>query len=88
MSKRNTVCDYSGEELYPGDLINYASRTGNRVRVADALVEKVTAKKVDGRLVPMLLVRPTGAESGFVKRRSLRSEWVSAEHVRLITPGE
>ncbi|MCW7984074.1 hypothetical protein XF35_01690 [Streptomyces platensis subsp. clarensis] len=88
MSKRNTVCDYAGNELYANDMVNYASRTGNRVRVADAIVVKVTAKKVDGRLVPMLLVRPTGHESGFVKRRSLRAEWISAEHVRLVEPGE
>ncbi len=87
MSDRSTVCDYAGDELYPGDLVNYAARRRNRVRVADAIVHKVTARLVDGRLRPMLLLQPTGVESGFVKRRSMRRSWVSAEHVRLITSG-
>lgn len=86
MGKRGVVTDYAGEELYPGDLVAYAARQGNRVRLADALVRRVTARIEGGRLRPMLLVRPTGIESGFTKRRSLRSEWISAEHVRLIIP--
>lgn len=86
MAKRRVVCDYAGNELFPGDLVNYAARTGNRVRVTDAIVEKVTTRKVNGRVTPMLLVRPTGRESGFVPRRSYRAEWVSTEHVRLIVP--
>ncbi|MFJ1895895.1 hypothetical protein [Streptomyces sp. NPDC088115] len=86
MGKRGVITDYAGEELYPGDLIAYAARQGNRVRLTDALVRRVTARIENGRLRPMLLVRPTGIESGFTKRRSLRSEWIAAEHVRLIFP--
>ncbi len=86
MGKRGVVTDYAGEELYPGDLVAYAARQGNRVRLTDALIRRVTARIEGGRLRPMLLVRPTGIESGFTKRRSLRSEWISAEHVRLILP--
>ncbi|MFJ9646714.1 hypothetical protein [Streptomyces sp. NPDC101206] len=78
------ITDYAGEELFPGDLINYAARQGNRVRVSDALVLKATAKLVDGRLRPMLKVQPTGTESGFAKRKSMRAEWISAEHARLV----
>lgn len=55
--------------------------------MTDAIVDKVTARLVDGRLRGMLRVRPTGVESGFSKRRSLRREWISSEHVRLILPG-
>ncbi|MFJ8386235.1 hypothetical protein ACIQ9Q_17255 [Streptomyces sp. NPDC094438] len=84
MARRGVVTDYAGEELYPGDLINYAARQGNRVRVSDALVLKVTAVLEGGRLRPMLKVQPTGTESGFAKRRTMRAEWISAEHVRLI----
>ncbi|MBZ4319548.1 hypothetical protein [Streptomyces huiliensis] len=80
------VTDYGGEELYRGDLIAYAARQGNRVRMADAIVDKVTTRLVDGRLRGMLRVRPTGIESGFAKRRSLRKEWISSEHVRLVIP--
>ncbi|MEW2635751.1 hypothetical protein AB0903_29960 [Streptomyces sp. NPDC048389] len=87
MGKRGVVTDYSGEELYRGDLVAYAARQGNRVRMADAIVDKVTTRLVDGRLRAMLRVTPTGVESGFTKRRSLRREWISAEHVRLVIPG-
>lgn len=87
MSKRGVVTDYAGEELYRGDLVVYAARQGNRVRMTDAIVHKVTARKEGGRLRPMLLVKPTGEESGFTRRRSPRAVWVSAEHVRLINPG-
>ncbi|WP_411144985.1 hypothetical protein [Streptomyces sp. x-80] len=71
MGRRGTVSDYAGNELYRGDLITYGARQGNRVR------------KVDGILRPMLLVQPTGAESGFVPRKRLRKEWISNEHARL-----
>lgn len=86
MAKRGTVTDYAGDELYAGDLVAYACRHGNRVRMTDALVERVTARQVGGRLRPMLLVRPTGDESGFTARRTARAQWISAEHVRLIIP--
>lgn len=86
MGKRGVVTDYAGEELYAGDLICYAARQGNRVRMTDAIVLKVTALNVAGRLRPMLQVQPTGDESGFTARRSPRSVWIAAEHVRLIHP--
>jgi hypothetical protein len=88
MGKRGVVTDYAGEELYAGDLVTYGARQANRVRMTDAVVEKVTAVKAKGRLVPMLKVRPTGTESGFTARRNMRSVWIGAEHVRLITPGK
>lgn len=87
MGKRGVVTDYAGNELHAGDLIGYAARQGNRVRLADAVVFKVTAKKVGGRLVPMLFVQPTGVESGFTARRSVRKVWIGAEHARLIITG-
>jgi hypothetical protein len=91
MGKRGVVTDYAGEELYAGDLVAYAARQGNRVRMTDAVVLEVTAKKaqVEGVgvvLVPTLKVQPTGDESGFTARRSMRPQWIAADHVRLITP--
>lgn len=86
MGKRGVIADYAGDELYRGDLVAYAARHGNRVRMADAIVQRVTTILENGRLRPMLLVKPTGIESGFAKRRSLRREWISAEHVRLVIP--
>lgn len=88
MSKgRGTVTDYAGETLREGDLVAYAARVNNRVRMTDAVIIKATAKKVDGRLRPMLLVEPTGIESGFIKRETLDRQWVSTEHVRLLAVG-
>ncbi|MGY1440136.1 hypothetical protein [Streptomyces reniochalinae] len=74
MGKRGVITDYAGEELYPGDLVCYAARQGNRVRMSDAVVVKVTTRLEGGRLRPMLKVQPTGTESGFTKRRSMRQE--------------
>lgn len=88
MGKRGTVTDYAGDELYAGDLVAYSARQGNRVRMADAIVEKVTTRKALGRVIPMLLVRPTGAESGFVRRQTQRAVWIAAEHVRLVLTAE
>jgi len=87
LGRRGVVTDYAGEELYPGDLINYSARQGNRVRSTDAIVIKATTVMLGGRLQPMLKVRPTGVESGFTSRKTLRAEWISTEHARLILPG-
>lgn len=84
MGKRGVVTDYAGEELYRGDLVAYAARQANRVRMSDAIVLDVTAVLVKGRLLPMLRVQPTGTESGFTARKSLRPCWIAAEHVRLV----
>jgi hypothetical protein len=90
MAKTGTVNDYAGEELYPGDLVAYATRHANRVRMSDALVCKVTARKVAGKLRPMLLVLPTGEDSGYGlgARKTRRKVWVGAEHVRLVATAE
>jgi hypothetical protein len=89
VSRRGVVSDYAGEGLYAGDLITYGVRAGNRVRMSDAVIKRVTARISGGRLRPMLLVQPTGVESGFglTKRKTLREQWISAEHVRLIHSG-
>lgn len=52
--------------------------------MTDAIVEKVTARREFGRLRPMLLVTPTGDESGFDRRQTRSKQWVAVEHVRLI----
>ncbi|MFD7257805.1 hypothetical protein [Streptomyces sp. NPDC059874] len=87
MGKRGTVVDYAGEPLYRGDLITYSTRCGNRVRASDAIIaEKPKAVMVGGRLTPMLKVQPTGVDSGYGlgERKTLRTEWISPEHVRLL----
>lgn len=84
MGKRGVVTDYAGEELYAGDLVTYAVRHGNRVRMTDAVILDVTAEMIGGRLIPMLEVEPTGTESGFTRRRTLTPRKIGAEHVRLV----
>jgi hypothetical protein len=89
MGKRGVVTDYAGEELYAGDLIAYAARSGNRVRLTDAVVLEVSTRltyveDVGNVLVPVLHVQPTGVESGFAKRRTGQPQWITAEHARLI----
>lgn len=88
MGKRGTVTDYGGDEIYAGDLVAYATRRGNRVRLADAIVQRVTTRRIKGRVYPFLLVKPTGNESGFVRRKTQRAVWVAVEHVRLVLPAE
>lgn len=88
MGRRGVVTDYAGEEIRKGDLVVYAARQENRVRMTDARVEKVTTRLAGGRLIPMLKVKPTGDESGFTQRVSMRTVWIAAEHVRLILPSE
>jgi hypothetical protein len=94
VGKRGVVTDYSGNELYEGDLVAYAARSGNRVRMADAIILPggVTTRLVDvpdvGKvLMPVLHVQPTGVESGFAKRRTATPQWITAEHVRLVIAG-
>lgn len=90
VAKRGVVTDYAGNELHPGDLIAYSARQSNRTRMSDAVVVEATAKQanVEGVglvLVPVLKVQPTGVESGFVKRKTPTPQWITTEHVRLIT---
>jgi hypothetical protein len=86
MAKSGTVTDYGGDEIYEGDLVAYAVRRGNGVRLSDAVVQRVTTRSMFGRVVPFLLVKPTGNESGFVRRKTQRAVWVAANHVRLVLP--
>jgi hypothetical protein len=88
MGKRGVVTDYAGEELYAGDLVSFGTRHGNRVRLSDAVVLDVTTKNIGGRLLPTLVVQPTGTDSGWGlgSRKTLRPVEISAEHVRLVTP--
>lgn len=92
MGKRGVVTDYAGEELHAGDLIAYAARQGNRVRVSDAVILEATVRNtsvegVGNVLIPVLYIQPTGTESGFAKRKTLVPQRITTEHVRLVTPG-
>ncbi|MFD9813970.1 hypothetical protein [Streptomyces sp. NPDC059080] len=88
MSKRGAIHDFTGAPIISGDTVVYATRQANRVRMTEAVVIKTTSAILGGRVVPMLKVKPTGQESGFVRRRSLRLETIAAEHVAVTIPGD
>ncbi|MEU7200253.1 hypothetical protein [Streptomyces sp. NPDC045470] len=56
--------------------------------MTEAEVLRTTSAIVAGRVMPLLKVRPTGLESGFIKRRSFRTETIAAEHVAVTIPGD
>ena len=88
MAKRGHIHDFTGAEIRDGDTIVYAARRGNGVRMTEATVLETYTEQFKGRTIPMLKVRPTGRESGFVKRTVIRTETVVAEHVAVTIPAE
>ncbi|MCQ6554756.1 hypothetical protein NPS70_16345 [Streptomyces sp. C10-9-1] len=81
---RDRLTDFTGAEIRPGVVVAYPSRRGNRVRNSEAVVLETLTDRRTGRVVPMLKVRPTGRDSGFVARKTLKVQTVSAEHVVVI----
>ncbi|WP_078970395.1 hypothetical protein [Streptomyces natalensis] len=88
MSKRGHIHDFTGAPIVVGDTVVYATRQANRVRMTEAVILKTTSAIIGGRVVPLLKVKPTGQESGFVRRRSFRVETIAAEHVAVTIPGD
>lgn len=88
MSKSSAVVDYAGDAIRVGDLVAYASRRGNRVRMSDGIVLKAYTKKLNGRVYPMLRLEPTGNDSGWLERRTDRIVNVAVEHVRVVRTAE
>ncbi|MGK5728196.1 hypothetical protein [Streptomyces sp. URMC 124] len=88
MGKRGNISDFTGAEIREGDTVVYAARRGNGVRMTEAVVERTYTEQYKGRTIPMLKVRPTGRESGFVKRSVFRTETIVAEHVAVTIPAE
>lgn len=78
------LTDFTGAEIRPGSVIAYPSRQGNVVRNSEAIVLETMSDKSTGRVVPMLKVKPTGRDSGFIARKTLAVQTVRAEHVVVI----
>ncbi|MEU7243382.1 hypothetical protein [Streptomyces sparsogenes] len=83
MSKAR-LTDFTGAEIRPGRLIAYPTRQGNVVRNTEAVVLETLSDKSTGRVVPMLKVRPTGRDSGFIARKTTTVQKIAAEHVVVI----
>lgn len=88
MGKRGNIHDFTGAEVREGDTIVYSARRGNGVRMTEAVVLETYTEKYKGRVLPMLKVRPTGNESGFVKRASFAVQHIAAEHFAVTVPAE
>ncbi|MFC4494037.1 hypothetical protein ACFPA8_07815 [Streptomyces ovatisporus] len=88
-SVRKVVCDMEGNDLARGDRILNGSRTGNRIRQSHYVIVDITMEvaPITRRILPVLVVWPTGVESGFVKRASFRREYIGSEHVQLLEAG-
>lgn len=78
------LTDFTGAEIRAGRIVAYPTRQGNRVRNSEAVVLETRTNRSSGRVTPMLRVKPTGRDSGFIARRTLREEIISAEHVVVI----
>lgn len=85
---KSRLTDFTGAEIRPGAVIAFPSRQGNRVRNSEAVVLETMSDKSSGRVVPMLKVKPTGRDSGFIARKTLAVQHVSAEHVVVIGENE
>ncbi|WP_406324062.1 hypothetical protein [Streptomyces niveus] len=77
---RAHLSDFTGAEIRPGSVVAYPTRQGNVVRNSEAVVLALLSDKSTGRVVPMLKVRPTGRDSGFIARKTLAVQKISAEH--------
>lgn len=78
------LTDYTGAEIRPGVLVSYASRQGNVVRLSEAVVLETKSDKSSGIVVPLVRVRPTGRDSGFIARKTLTVQTVAADRMVVI----
>lgn len=76
--------DFTGAEILPGKLVVYSCRQGNIVRMTEAVVKELKSNRVTGRVVPELIVQPTGRTSGWLARKTLTRQTVAATHVVVI----
>lgn len=85
MSKAR-LTDFTGAEIRPDRVVVYSSRQGNVVRLSEAVVLELQSDKSTGRVIPMVKVRPTGRDSGFIARKTLTTQTVAAD--RLVVIGD
>ncbi|MEU3729966.1 hypothetical protein AB0E81_11235 [Streptomyces sp. NPDC033538] len=87
---KSRLTDYTGAEIKPGSLVSYATRQGNLVRLSEAVVLELESNKAAGVVVPLVKVRPTGRDSGFISRKTLAVQTVAADRMVVIgdTKGE
>ncbi|MFF1625597.1 hypothetical protein [Streptomyces sp. NPDC058272] len=82
------LTDYTGAEIKPGVVVSYSSRQGNVVRLSEAVVLELESNKSAGIVVPLVKVKPTGRDSGFIGRKTLAVQTVAADRMVVIAEGE
>jgi hypothetical protein len=82
------LTDFTGAEIRPGRLVSYATRQGNLVRLSEAVVLELKSDKSAGVVVPMVKVKPTGRDSGFIARKTLAIQTVAADRLVVIGDAE
>jgi hypothetical protein len=82
------LTDYTGAEIKPGVVVSYSSRQGNVVRLSEAVVLELQSSKSAGIVVPLVKVKPTGRDSGFIGRKTLAVQTVAADRMVVIAEGE
>jgi hypothetical protein len=87
MSKAR-LTDFTGAEIRPDRLVVYSTRQGNLVRLSEAVVLELKSDKSSGVVVPMVKVRPTGRDSGFIARKTRAIQTVSADRLVVIGDAE
>lgn len=80
------LTDFTGAEIRRGSVVSYATRQGNLVRLSEAVVLELKSDRSSGVVVPMVKVRPTGRDSGFIARKTRAVQTVAAD--RLVVIGE
>ncbi|MEU1037662.1 hypothetical protein [Streptomyces sp. NPDC005907] len=82
------LTDFTGAEIRPGVVVSYSSRQGNVVRLSEAVVLELESNKSSGIVVPLVKVKPTGRDSGFIGRKTLAVQTVAADRMVVIAEGE
>jgi hypothetical protein len=82
------LTDFTGAEIRPGVVVSYSSRQGNVVRLSEAVVLELESNRSAGIVVPLVKVRPTGRDSGFIARKTLAVQTVAADRMVVITDTE
>lgn len=80
------LTDFTGAEIRPGVVVSYSSRQGNVVRLSEAIVLETMSDRSAGIIVPKVKVKPTGRDSGFIARKTLAVQTVTAD--RLVVIGD
>lgn len=82
MSEQYT--DFRGTAVEPDAVVLYSARRGNESRMSEGIVEGIKRTRVNGRVYPMVIVQPTGRDTGNHARKTLKKVHVDINRVAVI----